>query len=236
MAKKGGTQTTTQALDPNSQAYVNRMRLAAQQGAGALNGPMFEGPDTRPMSEQLSPYMNQFTQGVIDPTRAEFDYLRGQASRGVGDAAIQAGAYGGSRHGVAEGVRLGALDRAQATTIADLQRQGYDSAMGYGLPHLEQQRGLRERQLQESLFRAMQQMGLLGMGMGPTGTTQTQETEQGWGSQLLGLGLLAAAPFTGGATLPAAAGMVGGGGSGAYQQAPQVYNPQNHPYLLRPNR
>lgn len=234
MAKKGGTQTVQQNLDPQSQAYVNKMRLAATQGSSDLmnGGPLFEGPDTRPIGEQILPYMNAFTQGVVDPTRAEFDYLRAGASREAGEGAIRAGAFGGSRHGVAEGVRLGALDRAQASTIADLNRQGYDNALSVGLPHLEQQRFLRERQMQEPLFRRMQALQMLNMGMGPTGSTQSQQTEQGWGPQLLGLGMLAAAPFTGGATLPFAGGAMSGAGgnSGTPYQNPSFNNPRGYGY------
>jgi hypothetical protein len=179
------------------------MRLAGQTGYGATvnGGPLFEGPNSAPIGEQILPYMNAFTQGVVDPTRAEFDHLRGLASRGTSDAAIRANSFGGSRHGVAEGVRLGELDRAQATTIADLNRQGYDSAMAYGLPHIEQQRQLRERMLQEPMFRHGQGMNMLNLGMGPTGSVQTQETEQGWGSQLMG-GLLTAASFIPGPQQP----------------------------------
>lgn len=197
MAKKGGTETVRQNLDPQSQAYVNRMRLAAQTGYSQVagGGSLFEGPDGRPISEQVAPYFNMFQSGVIDPTRAEFDYLRGGARRDTTDAAIRSGAYGGSRHGVAEGVRMAGLDRAQASTIAGLNAQGYDSAMQYGLPHLEQQRMLRERMRQEPMYRHQQGLGMLNMGMGPTGMTQSTETQQGWGPQLAGLGLMGASMF-----------------------------------------
>jgi hypothetical protein len=240
MAKKGGTETVSQSLDPQSQAYVNRMRLAGQAGADAIGsaGPMMIGPDGRPISEQIAPYMNAFTQGVIDPTRAEFDYLRGQASRGVTDAAIRSNAYGGSRHGVAEGVRMAGIDRAQATTISDLFRQAHDSSLAVGLPHIEHQRQLRERQAQEPLFRALQQMGILNMGMGPAGTVQTKETEQGWGPQLFGGLLSIASMIPGPQQIPAgiARGAMGSGSAGGALPVPQIYNPMQHPFWMSPNR
>jgi hypothetical protein len=48
----------------------------------------------------------------------------------VNDAATQAGAFGGSRHGVAEGVALGQLGQGHEQQMAGLTSQGYNDAMG----------------------------------------------------------------------------------------------------------
>lgn len=52
----------------------------------------------------LQPYMSPYTQNVIDPTMKLMEQSRRQALGGIGDAATQAKAFGGSRQGVAEGV------------------------------------------------------------------------------------------------------------------------------------
>jgi hypothetical protein len=135
----------SQSLDPATQAYVDAQRGLATQGANAIQntGPLFQGPNQYmqqalnalsmpggggggnvfatnfgmgPSAEQIQKYMNPYTQSVVDPTRAEFDYLRGQASTDAKQAATMQGAFGGSRAALTEGARLGALDRARATT------------------------------------------------------------------------------------------------------------------------
>lgn len=205
---KGGTKTTTQtqALDPKSQAYVDNLRRAALGGADALNaaGPFYLGPDPRTPAEQAKAFMDPYLSSVVDATRGEFDYLRGQAGREATDAAIQSGAYGGSRHGVAEGVRKAALDRAQTSQIANLFQSGYQSALQQGLQYSEYQRALRERQAQEPLMRQQALLQLLNLGMGPTGgtSTATEKTPGSLGGTLGGLGLLGLSlwnPFAGAA-------------------------------------
>lgn len=124
----GGTITGT----PEMQAILQQM------GQGGVNyGQMAAGLTsaaqgllgTPALNRQVTDLMNPYTQAVIDPTRAEFDRLRGMARTETGNAAQAAGAFGGSRHGVAEGVRLGEIDRAQAGQIAQLQSGGYDKAL-----------------------------------------------------------------------------------------------------------
>src|SRR5690606_27342516 len=103
--------------------------------------------------------------------------LRGQAQMATQQAATQAGAFGGSRHGVAEGVRLGELDRAQASQIAGLLHSGYQQALGQGVAFAEHQRQLQQQQLQEPLFRQQLALGFQNMGMGPVGTTTTSTVD-----------------------------------------------------------
>ena len=219
MSKGGETRTTqTSALDPASQGYVNRMRGAGQRGYDAVSGagPLFLGADPRTIEEQMAPFMNPYQSQVIGGVRNEFDYLRGQARRNTTDAAIQSGAYGGSRHGVAEGTRLGALDRAQGSQIAGLLSSGFSDALGQGLQYSEYQRSLRERQAQDPIFRNQAALGLLNMGMGPTGMNQTNVEKQSsdpWG-QLLGLGLTAGGFFLGGPPGAAAGASVANGWGG----------------------
>jgi hypothetical protein len=227
MAKGGQTTTQQTGLDPESQSYVNQMRQQALQGAQGLQGggPLFLGADPRSIQEQMQPFMNPYMNQVIGGVQGEFDNLRGQARLATNDAATRAGAFGGSRHGVAEGVRMGELDRAQTSQIGGLLSQGYQNALGQGLQHSEYQRALQERQMQEPLFRAQQQMQMLNMGMGPTGSTSTTEQPgpSFWG-QLLGAGLTGAGLFMGGPAGGAAGSALSGGGGfqpgSLFQDAP----------------
>ncbi len=219
---KGGQQTTqTTGLDPRSQAFVDRTRAQAGTGAStALNTPgsFFLGPDTRSIQEQIAPFLNPFISDVVGGVRGEFDVLRDQARNRTSQQAIQAGAFGGSRQGVAEGVRLGELDRAQTSQVGNLLSSGFQSALGTGLQQSEQNRQLRERQAQEPLFRQMQALQFLLQGLGPTGQTQTT-TEPGGSTfgTIAGLGLTALPFLFPGVGTAAAAGV--GAGAGALSDA-----------------
>lgn len=222
--KGGKTTTQTTRLDPASQAYVGNLRQTARGAADSIAGagPLFIGADPRTIEQQMAPFMNPYMSQVVDATRGEFDNLRGQARMAGNDAAIRAGAFGGSRHGVAEGVRMGELDRAQASQISGLLSQGFRDALTQGLQYSEYQRALQERQAQEPLFRAHQQMALLNMGMGPTGQVSTLREPGGSVlGQLAGAGLAGASLFMGNPA-PAAATVMGGGSGIGLQNAPAL--------------
>ena len=55
----------------------------------------YAGPDA--YKQFMSPYQQQ----VIDATMTSFDKQAAQRRRGISDQALQAGAYGGARHGIA---------------------------------------------------------------------------------------------------------------------------------------
>jgi hypothetical protein len=184
---KGNKQTvTTQQLDPSSRHYVERMRNWAVPGARSVMdqpGSFFAGPDQRSIAEQAAPFMNPYQQQVIDATRGEFDHMRAQAMQGVNAQATQAGAFGGSRHGVMAGTRLGELDRAQGQQIGNMLHQGWNQSVQQGLGYSEYQRSLRERQMQEPIFRQQTGLSLLNLGMGPVGMQQaTQMPSNRFGS------------------------------------------------------
>ncbi len=93
---------------------------AGQMGARALGGD----------SSAAQQFMNPYQQQVLNSVGGDYDRLRSQASMQSNQAATQAGAFGGSRHGVTEGARLGELDSAQASTMAQLRQGGFNEAMG----------------------------------------------------------------------------------------------------------
>lgn len=172
MGKGGATQTVNQGPDQASQAYIDQMRQQGQQAAGTAmgGGPFFTGPISQ---EQIQGAMNPYIQNVVDATRGEFDHLRQQALNGSNQEATMAGAFGGARHGVMAGARMGELDRAQGSQIAGLLHGGYQNALGFA----EHQRQLQQQRMQEPLFRQQQAMNFMNLGMGPVGThTQQAET------------------------------------------------------------
>ncbi len=235
------TKTTTKqtsGLDPASQAFVDRTRTGAQGASDvALNNPgqFFLGPDQRSVQDIIQPFMDPFQSQVIDANRAEFDHLRGLAVGGAGgtnQAATNAGAFGGSRHGVAQGVRLGELDRAQTSQNAGLLSQNFQQAIQAGIPFAERQRALAQQQAQEPLFRQQQSQQFLNLGLGPTGSVgKTTNIQKGnLGRDIAGLGLLGAGAFTGNPGTVAAGGSAltsPGFAGGAGVIPPSLFQGQN---------
>ena len=110
----------------------------AQQAAAGLTGPT-----------AYQAYMSPYQQDVIGSTLKEFDI---QAQKGLGaiaQSALQAGAFGGGREGVARAEYMSASDRNRAALQAQLLQQGFGQAQ-----QLAGQDFLRQQQL------AAGQMGL----------------------------------------------------------------------------
>lgn len=76
----------------------------------------------------LSPYMNEYNNQVVNTALGDVERARQMATNQTGDAAAAAGAFGGSRHGVAEAQTNEAYARQSARTAADLRARGFDTA------------------------------------------------------------------------------------------------------------
>ncbi len=202
------TQTTTaqQRLDPASAAFQEETRRQADAAAQTALGspdPFFLGADPRGVGEIISPFQNQFQQQVIDAQAREFDVARARAVGGAGGTtqqAIGAQALGGSRQGVAEGLRLSELDRAQASQTAGLLSENFRFSVQQGIPFADRQRALEQQKAQEPLFRAQQAANFRNLGLGPTGQdrTETQTKEGSVFGDIVGLGTTALGLFGGG--------------------------------------
>jgi hypothetical protein len=115
----------------------------------------------------MQQYMNPYQQQVIDAAMGDMNRQRQMMLQGVGDQAQAAGAFGGSRHGVAEAeTNRGAMD-AMSRTIAGLRQQGYDQASGLAMQDIMNQMAGQGLNLQAAgmmgdLGNMYQQMGLQG--------------------------------------------------------------------------
>lgn len=78
----------------------------------------------------LTQYTNPFTGQVIDSAMGDLERARQVAIQQGQSAAAKAGSYGGSRHGVRDGMTNDAFSRTAAATSAGLRRDAYDSATG----------------------------------------------------------------------------------------------------------
>lgn len=96
---------------------VNAERIAAERiAAGQLAG------------TDIDPYMNPFTQNVVETSLADLERQRQIQQQGTAAQAAQAGAFGGSRQGVAESLTNEAFARQAAQTAAGLRQAGFTQA------------------------------------------------------------------------------------------------------------
>lgn len=95
-------------------------QVAGQQGLDALTG----------NATAAQQFMNPYQQQVIDQLNQQFGVQNQMTTQGINDQATRAGAFGGSRHGVAQGVALGENARNQGLLTANVLNQGFENAMG----------------------------------------------------------------------------------------------------------
>ena len=90
------------------------------QDASALAGPM--------TSAQQTAYMSPYQQQVIDTTLADFDRQTAKGIPALAANAIQQGAYGGAREGIAQAEYASDAARNRAALQAQLLQQGFQQA------------------------------------------------------------------------------------------------------------
>jgi hypothetical protein len=135
-----------------------------------------------PTQTQLDAYMNPFQQSVIDATMSELNKQGQLAQSQLATQAQQAGAFGGSRFGVAQGELGEGLQDARARALAQLNLQNYGQAQAGVQNQLE-----RERALALGIAGLGGQQAQLGQGMASLGAQQQALAAQDV-SNLLGIG------------------------------------------------
>ena len=122
-------------MDPREMAGFQEMGTINPFTQGAYQGLASNlGMATEAMRGAMGPldigqFRDPYQQQVIDATRRDFDVRRAGAMRDVGGGAVQAGAFGGTRHGVAEGIAIGELGRAETGELAALRSAGEQRAI-----------------------------------------------------------------------------------------------------------
>ena len=101
------------------------------QTAGGYTGP-------QAYEQFMSPYQQQ----VIDASMTSFDKQAAMQRRGISDRALQAGAFGGSRHGIAESEYDAASDMNRNLMRQQMLQQGFGQAQAGAQQAFQQQQGL----------------------------------------------------------------------------------------------
>ena len=147
-----GKQIQTGAYAPQiaAESALQQQARTAAGGLGSLVGP-----------QAYQQFMSPYQQEVIDTTLAEYDKQAALQRQGIGQAAIQAGAFGGGR----EGVQLAEYDVGSAAKRAAMQaqllQQGFGQAQQQALAQLQAQQGLGTYQTQLGQAGQAQQQAVL---------------------------------------------------------------------------
>jgi hypothetical protein len=188
MAQAGQGQAAMSGLGAG--LATNPMQQAAQAQQAALAGTAGAGTVA---GSNIQQYQNPYIDQVIKANEA--DILRG-AKMGINEldtAATRAGAFGGSRHGVALGEYGRNVAEQLAQSSAGLRQQGFANAQQ-----------MAQQDIQNRLSQAAQMSNLGQQSFGYGNTIQQQMAQQGAMQQALNQALIDAAK----------------GQFGAYQQAP----------------
>ena len=108
--------------------------------------------------ENLAKYQNPYQQSVIDASMAQIGRQEQGALKDTRDRATSSGAYGGSRHGVAEAETKRAYGDIAAQTIAGLNSEGFNTAAG--LYNQDANRQLSADTFNSNMGMQNQQLGL----------------------------------------------------------------------------
>ena len=125
------------------------------QGGNLITG---GGPGT----PQLSQYMNQYDEGVIDKVGQDFQKAQELGLRDAGARARQANVFGGSRHGVQESLSNQANTQNYLNTVAQLRQSGFNQAADRMSGDLN--RGLQSQIASGNLGLGTGQLNLAGAG------------------------------------------------------------------------
>ena len=138
-----------------------------QAAAGGLQQAM-QGTQRAMAGPNIGQFMNPYTSMVTGQTLSDLERQRQMAVNTTGAQATQAGAFGGSRHGVAEALTNEGFARQGAQTFGNLQQQGFNTALGAA----QAQQGLQ--------MGGAAQLGQLGQQAFGTGQAiQQQQMQQG---------------------------------------------------------
>jgi F0F1-type ATP synthase membrane subunit c/vacuolar-type H+-ATPase subunit K len=137
--------------------FLRRGDAAVRQGiAGA------QGADFTPTSYQQ--FMDPFTEDVIRATEADIARQGAMQQNQLGAGAVGAGAFGGSRQGIAQGEIARNVQDQMARTTSQLRSQGFTQAQNLAQQAAQQQ--LRQAQLGGQLGVSQAGLGQLGQQMG----------------------------------------------------------------------
>jgi hypothetical protein len=124
-------QALTNAATPVQAQGYNPATFQASQAQAALM-PSAQGYDAATAAQNMGSYQNPYTEQVIDAGLNDLNRSYQMSLSGIGARAAGAGAYGGSRQGVAEAEAAKNFMDSAGQLSAGLRSQGFNTAAGLG--------------------------------------------------------------------------------------------------------
>ena len=124
-------------LDPLQEEAIKKL----QAGIGSYE-PYIQAAEAATGPDAYKQYMSPYQKDVINATLQEFDIQAQKGIPGIAQNAIQGGAFGGSRQGVAEAEFGAASNRNRAAMQAQLLAQGFGQANQLAAQQFGQQMNL----------------------------------------------------------------------------------------------
>lgn len=195
-------QNTLSGLAPNALALnaasTQNLGLVPRFDTNAIPqyNPNFQfNPNNIPQfsAAALNQYESPYTQQVVQATQAQFANQNAQQQQQLAGNATAAGAWGGDRAAVAQGILAGQQQLAQAPVIANLENQGYTQALGEfntqqqaQIQAQEQAAALGQQQAAQATGFGIQQQQI-GTQLGLQQATAQSQLQQAAAAQQLGL-------------------------------------------------
>ena len=129
-----GVQSRLTGFDPTDMSAAQLAEVERMRGVGAVRAagaPGQIGVDTL-AGTSFDPYLSPYTQNVIDLGQQDIERQRQMASNTLGAQAEAAGAFGGSRQAVQEGVIAGEALRQAGALSAQQRQQAFMQALQSG--------------------------------------------------------------------------------------------------------
>ena len=168
-------------LAPQGNFNVNQAAAGGLQQAmrGTQAGMGYQPQVGQIAGRDLSPYTNPYENQVVDQSLADLERSRLMQQNQLGAQASSAGAFGGSRQGIAEAETNRAFADQAARTASGLRQSGYQSAQQLAGQDIGRQMQADQFGVQQRLG-AASQMGQLGQQAFGTGQAiQQQQMQQG---------------------------------------------------------
>ena len=93
----------------------------------------------------INQFMNPYTRSVVNQSMKDLERQRQMQMNDIGASATQAGAFGGSRHGVAEALTNTGFAQQGADMSANLRQQGFNTALNAAQNQQNIQSGLSQQ-------------------------------------------------------------------------------------------
>lgn len=108
---------------------------AFDQAAGAYGGAndIYTTMGVSGSLGNINSYLNPYYDQVLNSALGRLGTQENMAINSIGDSAIRSGAFGGSRHGVAEGITRSEFGKTAAELEADIRSRGFTEAAGMAM-------------------------------------------------------------------------------------------------------